>query len=160
MRKRCALMKRFHAISCVSYGLAFLPVCSAALAGTVDDLPPAAIVHQLVADGHEIRGIKCKPAVCKADIRDSFGIVNQHAVNAKTGQITRNSILSRFVQVPAPREITGVAAMLAVAYAGHYDLISMDYRGGMYDIRAKDDAGDIGRFKVNAVTKAVVEIEN
>lgn len=133
---------------------------SAAIAGPTNDLPPAAIVHQLVADGHEVRGIKCKPGVCTVAIRESFGIVNQYAVNSRTGQVNKSSILSRFAHVSGVREINGIDAMLAVANIGHFDLISIDYRGGTYDIRAKDDAGEIGRFKVNAVSKAVVEIEN
>ncbi|WP_156612624.1 hypothetical protein [Paramagnetospirillum marisnigri] len=132
---------------------------SVASAAPVSDLPPAAIVHQLVADGHDVRGIKCKPGVCSAAIRDSFGVVNQHAVNAETGKAVKNGITSRFVHMPGPREVSAMDAMLAVAQVGHFNLISIEYRGGNYNVLAKDDAGEVGRFKVNAATKSVVEIE-
>ena len=146
----------FLKLSIVSISLLIGSVASAAPAS---DLPPAAIVHQLVADGHDVRGIKCKPGVCSAAIRDNFGVVNQHAVNAETGKAVKNGITSRFVHVPGPREIGAIDAMLAVAQVGHFNLISIEYRGGNYIILAKDDAGDVGRFKVNAVTKSVAEIE-
>ena len=153
-------MLKFLTATITAVALIGLLAGSAAIAGPTNDLPPAAIVHQLVADGHEVRGIKCKPGVCTVAIRDNFGIVNQYAVNARTGQVIKNGILSRFAHVPGVGEINGIDAMLAAAQVGHFNLISIEYRGGTYDIRAKDDAGEIGRFKVNAVSKAVVEIEN
>jgi hypothetical protein len=119
-------------------------------------LPPAVILNQMVADGHDLRALDWKNGRYVATVRAPSGQMAALSVDPRSGEL---------LPVPAKlgRDVTpeigtnAVAALVAAAGQGHWDLQELKWVHGAYVVEARDDLGTIGQIRVNPVSGEVVQ---
>lgn len=131
-----------------------------ALAGQSDGLSLEAIIHQMAADGYDAHSILCKPGVCMASVGYDGDNLMLVAVNARTGKVLGNASFGRKPHVvDHAEEISGKDAVASVTARGKFTLMSMEYEGGVFVVRAKDEKDLVHKFRVDEGTGAVAEIK-
>lgn len=119
-----------------------------------DILPPAVILDQMVADGHDLRALDFDHGRYLATVRAPSGRLATFAVDARSGQLLPETADLSDVTVPEA-ETGAVNAMLAAAGQGHWNLSELKWKRGAYVVEARDDAGDKARFRVDPATGAI-----
>lgn len=119
-------------------------------------LPPAVILNQMVADGHDLRALDWKNGRYVATVRTPSGQMATVSVDPRSGEL---------LPVPAKlsRDTTpevgsnAVAAMVAAAGEGHWDLQELKWMHGAYVVEARDDNGTTAQIRVNAASGEVIQ---
>lgn len=119
-------------------------------------LPPAVILNQMVADGHDLRALDWKNGRYLATVRAPSGQMATFSVDPRSGDL-----------LPVPAKLSrdvipeigtnAVAALVAAAGQGHWDLQELKWARDAYVVEARDDTGAEGRFRVDPATGAVVQ---
>lgn len=123
---------------------------------TADTLPPAVILNQMVADGHDLRALDFDHGRYLATVRAPSGRLATFAVDARSGELLPQAARLGDTTVPEAR-VGAVEAMLAVAAQGHWNLSEIEWKRGAYVVEARDDAGDKARFRVDPAAGTATE---
>lgn len=118
-------------------------------------LPPAVILNQMVADGHDLRALDWKKGRYVATVRAPSGQMAAFFVDPRSGEL---------LPIPAKldRDVTpeiganAVVALVAAAGQGHWDLEELKWVHGAYVVEARDDSGILGQVHVNPVSGEVI----
>jgi uncharacterized membrane protein YkoI len=123
-------------------------------------LPPAALVHQLVADGHDLRRLDYERGRYEARIRTAQGRLVKVAVDPRTGRpYAPQASWDKDGKDGGPAvAVTAVEAIVAAAGEGHYDVRELEFRDGRYRVTAADDAGIPARVEVDAADGRVASV--
>lgn len=123
-------------------------------AGTV--LPPAVILNQMVADGHDLRALDREKDLYLATVRAPSGQLATFSVNARTGELLPEP--ARLDSATTPEiHADAVTAMLAAAEQGHWDLSELEWKKDGYVVEARDDSGAKAQFQVDPATGTVTK---
>ncbi|MGE5547065.1 MAG: PepSY domain-containing protein [Solirubrobacterales bacterium] len=141
-------MKTLLSLSAAALALGLATAASAEERIPATALPPTHIVHKLVGDGVDLRGLEYERGAYEARVRTTDGKLIKMAVDPLSGDFTDSRSRVRDDAGPAPR-LSASDAVMAVAATGHWDVSEIEYRGGAWMVRASDDKGASARFAVD-----------
>jgi uncharacterized membrane protein YkoI len=122
-------------------------------------LPPAAVIHQLVADGHDVRKVEFERGRYDALVRTNDARLVKMAVDPLTGKAISASDRAKRTDVQAV-PVSAVQAIVAAAEEGHYDVTELEFRDGRYRVQARDEAGKSARVEIDAQTGQIASIKH
>ncbi|CUW39955.1 conserved exported protein of unknown function [Magnetospirillum sp. XM-1] len=121
-----------------------------------DALPPAVILNQMVADGHDLRALDRENGRYLATVRAPSGQLATFSVNARTGELLPEP--ARLDSATTPEVgANAVKAMLAAAEQGHWNLSELEWKKDSYVVEARDDGGAKAHFQVDPATGTVTK---
>lgn len=119
-------------------------------------LPPAVIVNQMVADGHDLRALDWKNGRYVATVRAPSGQMATFSVDPRSGELL--PVPAKLSRDAVPEIGTNaVAALVAAAGQGHWDLQELKWAHGTYVVEARDDSGTLDHVRVNATSGKAVQ---
>ncbi|WP_096702220.1 PepSY domain-containing protein [Magnetospirillum sp. 15-1] len=137
-------------------GLALTSIAQAKDKPAGDILPPAVILNQMVADGHDLRALDRDHGRYLATVRAPSGQLATFSVDARTGELLPEA--ARLSTATTPETGTSaVKAMLAAAEQGHWNLSELEWKNDGYVVEARDDSGAKAHFQVDAATGTVTK---
>lgn len=136
--------------------LALTSVAQAKSRPLSDALPPAVILNQMVADGHDLRALDRDHGRYHATVRAPSGQLATFEVDARTGELLPEAARISDTTVPET-DTNAVKAMLAAAEQGHWNLSELKWKNASYVVAALDDGGAAARFQVDPVTGTVTK---
>ncbi|MBF0327320.1 MAG: PepSY domain-containing protein [Alphaproteobacteria bacterium] len=150
-------MKTLIAATIAALSLPVLAVADDRVPETV--LPPAAVIHQLVADGHDLRKVEYERGRYDALVRTADARLVKMAVDPMTGHVIAASDRAKRTDVQAV-PVNAVEAIVAAAGEGHYDVTELEFRDGRYRVQARDDDGKTARVEIDAQTGQIASIKH
>lgn len=138
--------------------VAILPLASwASDAVPADVLPPTYITYQLVGDGQDLRGLEYENGVYEARLSGPDGRLSKVAVDPRTGAVlTASSSQGRQAAAAPTPKVNAADAIQTVAMQGYWDIVELKHRDGVWRVKARDDAGKKGTFRVDSETGSVL----
>lgn len=141
-------------IAATAATLALSPVAQAKDKPAGGILPPAVILNQMVADGHDLRALDREHGRYVATVRAPSGQLATFAVDARTGELLPEA--ARLSSDTTPEAgATAVKAMLAAAEQGHWNLSELEWKNDGYVVEARDDSGAKAHFQVDPASGTV-----
>lgn len=112
-----------------------------------DELPPNAlpvtyVVHKLVGDGLDLRGLEKEHGTYQARIAAGDGTIITVGVDPLTADLTDAFSHARVrpAKGSAPT-VNASEAVMASAATGYWDVSEISYRQGRWEVEARDDHG-------------------
>jgi len=124
--------------------------------------PPAAIIHQLVADGYDVRKLEFERGRYDVQVRSTDGKLLKLAADPTTGKAYSPSATANRSPRDAGAAVptNAAEAITLAAMEGHYDVTELKFRDGIYRIEARDSAGAPARIDVDAQTAQIAQIQH
>lgn len=119
-------------------------------------LPPTYIIHKLTQDGVRLRELELERGGYEAWVEATDGSMVKFGIDPQTAELTDeySHTSARRPDGPPPG-INAAEAIQAVAVTGYWDIREIEYEDGAWEVKARDDRGKKGKFKVDPVTGAV-----
>lgn len=121
-----------------------------------DALAPIQVIYQLLGQGHDLRGLEFNKGIYRADIRTKDGRIVSLGVDPRSGELLPHAFLGRqrnghIEAVP----VSAADAVQKVAGDGHHQVVELEFKNDIYKVKARDDAGALARYAVDARTGAL-----
>lgn len=125
-------------------------------------VPPAAVIHQLVADGYDVRQVEFERGRYDVRVRTTDGKLLKLAADPATGKLySPSAATNRGAKDAGPAMATNAADAISLAAAeGHYLVSELNFRDGLYRIDARDDAGIPALIEVNASNGQISQVKH
>lgn len=119
-------------------------------------LPPTYVIHKLTEDGVQLRKLELERGGYEAWVEATDGSLVKFGVDPQTAELTDEYSHARARRPDGPvPQVNAAEAIQAVAATGYWDVREIEYEKGAWEVKARDDTGRKGKFKVDPVTGAV-----